>query len=257
MVLSKQIALIAALLSAFCVSQLCALPFSSYAKYDVKYGIFSMGEATASLKIYENGTYETEVKAKATGLAATLSGKRVETYKSVGKIVDGRLLPDTLEKFRSSGKKTKLVKYVFDHETKEAAAFEDRCVKSDCTHTSEMLPEYAQNDILTLYHNVALMFGKEGVKELNATAIGSKQPVHVIVPEGKQLKTATKAFGSAEGFYIVVILNQEIFSSDKGELYINLDEDDMTASEAVLKNTTLFGDIWGKRIEKKSEGEWE
>jgi hypothetical protein len=236
--------------------QLYALPFESFARYDVKYGVFNLGEATASLKIYENGTYETEVKAKATGLAATLSSKRVETYKSIGKVVDGKLIPDSLEKVRTTSKRSKSVNYTFDHEQKRIVAFEERCDSKGCKYSSEILPEYSENDILTLYHNAAFMFSKDGVKELNASAAGSKEPVVVIVPEGKQLKTAKKAFNNADGLYLVVILNQEIFSSSKGELYINLDED-MTASKAVLKNTTLFGDIWGKRIEKRSEGSLE
>ncbi|MDR0407804.1 MAG: hypothetical protein LBH45_02630, partial [Campylobacteraceae bacterium] len=89
-----------------------------------------------------------------------------------------------------------------------------------------------------------------------ASAVGSKQQVRVIVPEGKQLKTAKKAFDNAEGLYLLVILNQDIFSSNKGELYINLD-DDMTVLKAVLKNTTLFGDVWGKMVEKKTDGSLE
>ncbi|MDR1461171.1 MAG: DUF3108 domain-containing protein [Campylobacteraceae bacterium] len=241
---------------ALLASALCALPFESFAKYEVKYGVFNLGEATASLKIDENGSYETQIKAKATGFAATLSGKRVETYKSVGKVIEGKFVPDSLEKIRSSNKKTRHTTYLFDHEQKQAAMFEEKCDSKGCSHSSEILPEYVQEDILTLYHNAALIFGKDGAKELNASAIGSRQQVHVIVPEGKQLKNAKKAFKSAEGLYLLVILNQDIFSSDKGELYINLDSD-MTVSKAVLKNTTLFGDIWGTMVEKKIDGSLE
>ncbi|MDR1285474.1 MAG: DUF3108 domain-containing protein [Campylobacteraceae bacterium] len=237
-------------------SALFALPFESFAKYEVKYGVFNLGEATTFLRVHENGSYETEIKAKAMGFAATLSGKRVETYKSVGKLVDGKFVPDTLEKVRSSNKKTRHVTYLFDHNQQQAAVFEEKCDSKGCSYASEILPEYAQDDILTLYHNAALMFGKEGVKELNASAVGSKQPVHVTIPEGKQLKTAKKAFSDTEGLYLLVILNQDIFSSDKGELYINLDSD-MTVSKAVLKKTTLFGDIWGKIIEKRIDGSLE
>ncbi|MDR1555401.1 MAG: DUF3108 domain-containing protein [Campylobacteraceae bacterium] len=247
---------LAAAIMILSVSMLCAFPFESFAKYRVKYGVINLGEATASLKIDKNGSYETEVKARAIGLAATLSGKRIETYKSTGKVVNGKLVPDILEKTRSSNKKTKQVIYTFDHEQQQVAVFEERCDKKGCSNSSEILPEYAQNDILTLYHNVALMFSKSGAKELNASAVASKQPVHVIIPEGKQLKTAKKAFKDAEGLYLLVILNQDIFSSDKGELYINLD-DDMIVSKAVLKNTTLFGDIWGNIIEKRVEGSFE
>jgi hypothetical protein len=243
------ISVIAILLS----SALYALPFESFAKYRVKYGFINLGEAVASLKIDENGSYETKIEAKATGFAAVLSGNRVETYKSIGKISDGMLIPDSLEKIRSSNKKSKNITYVFDHKEKQVAYFEERCEANNCFHSSEMLPEYVQNDILTLYHNVAFMFAKDGAKELNVSAVGSREPVNVIVPEGKQLKTAEKLFDGAKGLYLLVVLNQNIFSSDKGRLYINLD-DDMTVSRAVLKDTVLFGDVSGQIVEKRVEG---
>ncbi|MDR2341446.1 MAG: DUF3108 domain-containing protein [Campylobacteraceae bacterium] len=234
-------------------SALYALPFESFAKYRVKYGFINLGEAAASLKIYENGSYETKIEAKATGFAATLSGKRVETYKSIGKVSDGILIPDSLEKIRSSNKKSKRVTYIFDHKEKQIAYFEEKCDKNDCFYSSEMLPKYVENDILTLYHNVAFMFAKDDAKELNASAVGSRELVSVIMPEGKQLKTAEKLFDGAKGLYLLIVLNQNIFSSDKGELYINLDND-MTVSKAVLKDTLLFGDIWGQIVEKRVEG---
>ncbi|MDR3177951.1 MAG: DUF3108 domain-containing protein [Campylobacteraceae bacterium] len=246
----KQIIAIVIFFSAF---TLHALPFESFVKYKVKYGIFNLGEATASLKIYENGSYETKVEAKATGLASTLSGKRVESYKSVGKVIDGLLVPDSLEKIRSTKKKTKEVFYAFDHERKEITAFEKRCDKNGCSNSSEKMPEYTKDDILTLYHNVAFMFGKGDIKEFNASVVGSKKPVNVIVPEGKQLKTAKKLLDDAEGFYLLIVLNQDVFNSDKGELYINL-EDDMSVSKAVLKDTLLFGDVKGSMTEKRVEG---
>ncbi|MDR0407762.1 MAG: DUF3108 domain-containing protein, partial [Campylobacteraceae bacterium] len=164
MLLKKAITIILILFA----SVLYALPFESFAKYEVKYGVFHLGEATAFLKVQENGSYETKITAKATGFAATLSGKRVETYKSVGKLIDGKFVPKSLEKVRSSNKKTKSVTYTFDHEQKQVAMFEERCENKGCFYSSEIVPEYAQEDILTLYHNTALMFGKDGIKEINA-----------------------------------------------------------------------------------------
>jgi hypothetical protein len=152
--------------------------------------------------------------------------------------------------------KSKKVDYTFDHMQKQIAMFEEKCDSKGCRSSSKILPEYSENDILTLYHNAAFMFSKDGIRELNATVVGSKEPVFVIVPEGKQLKTAKKSFDDTDGLYIVVILNQDIFSSSKGELYINLNKD-MTASQAVLKNTTLFGDVWGKLKEMRNKGSLE
>jgi hypothetical protein len=96
-------------------------------------------------------------------------------------------------------------------------------------------------------------FNKNGVQELNASAIGSKKPVMILLPQNERLKIAKKTFDNKEGTYLVVILNQEIFTSDEGELYINVDSDN-TASKAVLKKTIMFGDVWGEQTEKKISG---
>ena len=64
--------------------------------------------------------------------------------------------------------------------------------------------------------------------------------------QNKKIKRLLKA----NGHILVVIINQKIFSSKRGELYINLDDDGICTS-AVLKDVIFFGDIRGKLVEKK------
>ncbi|MDR0761585.1 MAG: DUF3108 domain-containing protein [Campylobacteraceae bacterium] len=246
----------ALLLLIFFTISLFAEKFESFVKYKVGYGVFTLGEASAYLKISDNGSYKTEISARAKGLAAVFSRERTEKYMSEGRVFEGRLVPYHFEKQTSYGSKKRHIEFFWNYENKQIVMEKENCKGGNCEYSSEILPDdkYAEDDILTLYHNIMFDFNKTGAKEINASAIGSKKPVIIMLPEGERLKTAKKTFGDKEGIYIVAILNQEIFTSDKGELYVNVDSDN-TASKAVLKKTMLFGDVWGEQIEKKISGQ--
>ncbi|MDR2099561.1 MAG: DUF3108 domain-containing protein, partial [Campylobacteraceae bacterium] len=235
------------LLLIFSAVSLFAQEFDSFVKYKVGYGIFTLGEAEAYLKIYDNGTYKTEISAKAKGLASTLSRNRVEKYISEGVVAENILIPHHFEKHSSYGSKKRHIEYFWDNETSQILMESEVCKDNECKYSSEILSgeKYAKDDILTLYHNIMFDFDKTDAKEINASAIGSKKPVVIMQPEGKRLKTAKNAFDNKEGTYLVVILNQEIFTSDEGELYVNVYGDN-TASMAVLKKTMLYGYVWGE-----------
>jgi hypothetical protein len=209
-----------------------------------------MGESVASLKI-DGDHYETEVNAKATGMAATFSGHRKERFKSSGAIVEGVFVPEKYEHWYSSGEKTTYTGVFFDHNNSQAMQTKEKCEDKKCKYESTMLSgeKYAPNDMLSLYHNVTRDFTSSGVKLLEAAAIGSKKSARVEIAEGKHLKTAQSIFKKQEGTYLVVFLNQEIFSSKEGALYINLG-DDAIVKKAVLLDTVLFGDVIGELKEK-------
>lgn len=235
----------------FLAMVIAAFGYESEAKYEVSYGFFTLGEAVAHLEM--NATdYTTAVSAKATGMAAVLSKHRAETYSSVGNIVDGRFVPQQMEVRSSWGEQTRYMGVFFDHENMQATQIKERCNEGKCSHESELLKDekYADQDILTLYHNVTRTFLASGEKSLEISAIGSKKPVKIELPEGKRLKTAKSLFKNDGGDYLVVLLNQEIFTSKVGELYVNLDSDQIVTN-AALKDTLLFGDVIGKLKEKK------
>ncbi|MDR2152881.1 MAG: DUF3108 domain-containing protein [Helicobacteraceae bacterium] len=237
----------------FCLA-LCAATmfgYESVAKYEVKYSWFDMGDATASLKI-DGDRYETEVSAKSKGLAATFSGNRKETYKSSGAIIDGVFVPEKYEHWYSSGDNTSYTSVFFDHNNSQAMQMKEKCEEKKCKYESSMLTgeKYAQNDMLSLYHNVTRNFANSGMKSIEAAAIGSKKRARVEIAEDKHLKTAKSIFKNSDGTYLVVFLNQEIFSSKDGALYINLGEDAIV-EKAVLLDTILFGDVIGELKEKR------
>ncbi|MDR3163143.1 MAG: DUF3108 domain-containing protein [Helicobacteraceae bacterium] len=229
-----------------------ASAYESYASYEVSYSFFTLGEAEAYLKKDENGTYESSIYAKATGFAGVMSGHREERYKSAGRVVKGMLVPEQFESRTKSDKKSRYFGVFFDLENDNATAFKENCHEERCTYESFVLSDenYTTQDILTLYHNLTAMFVASGEKRIETRAVGSKKPVVIEIPEGKKLKTANELLKKEKGTYLLALLNQEIFTSDVGELYVNLDEDNIV-KYAVLKDTFLFGDVRGKLIKKK------
>ncbi|MGE4294380.1 MAG: DUF3108 domain-containing protein [Campylobacterales bacterium] len=238
-----------------CAAAAWGAAFESFAHYKVGYGFFDLGEATAVLRIDEGGSYETQVSAKATGWAAVLSGDRQEHYVSRGVVVEGRLVPAFYEKRVERGRQVRTKRYRFDHVGRTVVETRISCKKNDCTQSEKELSgdTYAAEDILTLYHNITQGFIRSKEPRMSAAAIGSKKEVEVFLPEGDRLKTARKTFEGEPGTYLVVLLNQEIFTSDRGELYINIDSD-RVATKAVLKKTLLLGDVWGELVGKKTKG---
>ncbi|MDR2034907.1 MAG: DUF3108 domain-containing protein [Helicobacteraceae bacterium] len=239
------------LILALCCCASAAWCYESFAKYEVSYSWFTMGESRATLKI-DGDRYETHVSAKAKGMAAVFSGDREESFSSFGAVIDGKFVPEKYEHRYASGKKTAYTGVFFDHNNSQATQIKEKCEEKQCKHESTMLTgeKYAPDDILSLYHNVTRDFVASGAKSLEAKTIGSKKSARVEIAEGKHLKTAKSLLGKDSENYLVVFLNQEIFSSSDGALYIKLDKDAIV-TKAVLLDTLLFGDVIGELKEKK------
>lgn len=225
--------------------------FESYAVYKTGYGIFTLGEAKASL-IVEKDRYRSSVEAVATGVAALLTNGRKEIYLSEGRVVDGRLVPDLFTtKFITKNRK-KIKEHYINHSDGLVSQRIEDCKGGECSLEFELLDpkRYAKDDILTLYHNAQLDLVISNGADLLKSAIGSKRPVEIAIAKDSRLKTAKKLFGDSDGEFLVVTLNQEIFSSKKGELYIDMGKDRIT-KKAVLRKTMLFGDVWGELMSKR------
>ncbi|MDR3346983.1 MAG: DUF3108 domain-containing protein [Helicobacteraceae bacterium] len=228
-----------------------ASAFESVAIYDVSYSFFTLGEAQAMLKI-DGDSYVTSVSAKAGGLVGVFSNNRQESYMSEGKVLGEKLIPQKFEFKSSAGDKKTYMGVFFDHDNAQATIMREQCDEDKCEYETIMAQDenYTTEDILTLYHNVTHNFIKSGQKQITVKAFGSRKSVKIELPEGKRLETAKELFDDRGGHYLVVLLNQKIFTSNEGELYVRLDDDNI-ATEAVLKDTLLFGDIVGKLREKR------
>jgi len=220
------------------------------ATYDVEYGMFKeLGTAEAVMK--EDGkNYTIELHAKTQGLAKFLSRNRVEYYSSSGYKEGDTFVPTKFVQRKSWSDREDRTTYTFDHKshkvTKLKEKFEDGSLES---RSEEHLKYYAKNDILTLYFNIAesLKSFKSGEHRV-FYAVGANPKdgkVDVISPSGAKLNELKEYVGgAASDRHLIVVINQKIFQSENGELFLLFDPAGET-KKAVLKDVILFGDIRG------------
>ncbi len=219
--------------------------------YLVEFGVVGeIGVANAVLTQNEN-SYEIDIKLEATGIAKTLSGGREERHVSTGHIENGIMVSDMYQVIKSSGSKTTNKVYRIDHVnktvTKEYQRWK-RGVKVKDTNTTE---SYSKDDLLTLYFNLnSYVPNKKQSQDLLFTAIGAEKQngsVTIHIPNSSELVEYKDILGKDGAWYAQAIINQDIFSSDKGELFLSIGEDGIT-KKAVLKDLIFFGDIRAIRL---------
>lgn len=241
------------------------------ATYDVSFSVFGkIGEAKVSLETYDR-FYHIKVDAGLTGAAARIGQNRREIHESFGVIRGDLLVPELYKKVRRSNHRHEDTYYVFNLDnTIEKIRFREKKVNGtrfdttlfkivdeeriEKSESSETLPYPANNDLLSLFFNVRTLLktiprGQEQTEQ----AVGAKSEngtITITNPAGKKREELAKLMKDHEDRFITVVINQDIFQSDRGELYINLDAD-LLAKEAMLKDVLLFGDIRGKRVWQK------
>ena len=224
------------------------------AKYKVSFGIFGqIGIAKTNLHM-ENNEYKITIHAKTTGIANFLSGEREEWYVSVGKIEKGILIPNfyqkTVQRYSNHDGKIMLKKdtkkYIFSHENKTLHIEQTRHRGKSITYEKKDGDYYAPNDLLSLFFNLKKILPSLEVKtESTFYAVGANKTGGRIDIKPLHVKDE---FDRKSGHLMKIIINDDIFASDKGELLINL-RDDGLCQEAVLKDVLFFGDIRGKMVD--------
>ncbi len=238
--------------------QLFSFDFKSIsADYDVSYGVIGkVGKAHASLNI-DNGTYKIRVKGEGIGLAKYLSLGRQEVYESTGVIKDGKFLPNLFVKNRIWGSKEERKRYFFNHDKKEVHVVMTDVDGGKVKESREILPYYADNDILTLFFNLRQLIGQDLVanKKIQLYAIGANHKdghLSVEVPDEK-MKNMMKKILQKDDNLLIVILNQKLFASKKGEFLINITDRGL-CDRVVLKDVIMYGDLVGKMKNLKIKG---
>ncbi len=238
------------------------------AGYDISFGIVGeIGKAEITY-IHDEDDYTVYVHAWTTGMASVLSKNREEEYISQGSIVKGILRPDVFVKYRKNDSAVKSSVYLFNYDAQEVMLLQSKEELVNSTqfnvdtmktvtvqnktfsHTEELFEFFAKDDLLSLFFNTQKILPtlEEGQK-IHFTAIGSKSPggiIDIIVPEGKVRQELLTLMADEEAKLITVIINQDIFQSEKGELHVNFDRDYL-AKDVLLKDVIMFGDIRGIR----------
>lgn len=248
------------------------------ATYKVSFGIFGkIGKANARLVINENNHYKITMQAKTSGLARALSGSRDELYVSEGIVLEnGMLRPDVYwrkvsRKYKQpfsdadengnwlqrKVRKVDTKRYVFDHVNREVSMERTKEKnKEKRVEKPRKIDYYADNDLLTLFFNFKAMSENFAIKKpVKYYAVGANKTdgrVDIIPPNTKELNTLQKLMKTKIGHFFITFINQKIFASEKGELFVNLNDEGI-CQKAVLKNVLLFGDIRGELIEFTSK----
>ena len=225
----------------------------SEATYDVSFGLFDrLGQAKATYRT-DGATYTITIGAKATGMAAFLSGQREDTYESVGKIVEGRLRPDRYVTLSHTSSKTTRSTYLFDHTSRKIRHLKEELKGGHFTlKDDEVIDYYTGDDILSLYFNLMPHLGtlKAGVKN-GFIAVGANKSngrVDVILATGEDRQELIDELGGGAGDrYLRVIINQKIFSSANGELALRVSKENI-CTKAILSDVLFFGDIRGEIV---------
>ncbi|MDA3058013.1 DUF3108 domain-containing protein [Campylobacter sp. VBCF_05 NA6] len=225
------------------------------AHYDISYGVFGVvGHADAKL-VKTAKTYEITLNARAYGIAGSLSGDRREKFYSKGSVVGEILKPKIYrhEVERKKGKKTINTRqiFTFDYNNKRIREQKFKGENGDLRPSSDkILPYFATNDLLSVFFNFGKIPHKGDMFFL--TAAGAKNEtgrIDVQIPRGKHAKAIQNALQTSSNPFIVFI-NQKIFSSKKGELYLSLNRQEI-AENVILKDVLFFGDIHAKLTESK------
>lgn len=247
-----------------------ALCFSINAKvietyYRISYGIVGeVGVAKAVLNIKKNGSYTVNIEANSTGFAKSLSGNRNEFFQSVGKVTkDGVLIPKTYThvvtrlKKRSGfsidprkwkkvlNKKVSIIKFYDTKIVERKIKSMDGKIYSD---TNTTLNYYVKNDLLSLFFNFKTQSNDFNITQKTpffAVGADDKDGRLDIAPMSKKLQE--EFFESKGGHNFIAIINKPVFASEKGELFVKLDNSGL-CTEAVLKDVLFFGDIRGKMV---------
>jgi len=237
--------------------QLFGFNFKSIsADYEVSYGVIGVvGLAHADLTI-EDGTYKVRIKAEGKGMTKFLSRGREEVYESTGIIKNGKFVPNLFVKNRAWGSKEERKRYFFNHDKKEVIIVKTNVDGNKVTESREKLAYYADNDILTLFFNLDYLIGEDLAPQKKVTlyavgANGKDGHLTVEMPQGKQ-KDEIKSLLQRDINLLIVVLNQKLFYSKKGELFVNI-TDDGICDRVIVKDVVMYGDVIGKMKNFKFE----
>ena len=159
--------------------------------------------------------------------------------------------------------KYRIKTYTFDHENK-SVLIKHNTKRLITTYSNTLEPIkswkestsigknkfFAPNDLLSLFFNIKQLIPsfKQG-NNYTLKAIGANKTngdLNIIIPNGEKYKVLEESLNT-NNIKFIASINQEIFSSSKGELFISLNKSGF-CNKAVLKDVLIFGDIVGEII---------
>lgn len=207
-------------------------------------GFFSLTEGM------EPNTYRAKMYAKTRGVAAWVTSHRIQSYESLMlKQPDGLLTTlthdSTIERGRGKSKKIRTKHYVFDP---ESASIKVSKIADGALWWEKELPVDGPMpvDILTAYFNfVTGAYGSiEAGSSYRLPAFGGEGTGEIFIEVLTEEQRPSSSFFPAGGTFCRVTVDQEIFDTGDGTIYVWYDQDG-TFARGVIKDIIGMGDVRG------------
>jgi len=243
------------------------LSYSFTTRYDVNVGVLGKVGFGDILFFQEGDNYEIHSIATLTGMAATLTGDRFETYISTGKIVNDRYLPDTFIKVKKTNRKERIQTYTFDHQNKTVTLVEEKrfwesetnfdpvafkLISKEVEKTTtkkRVLKDFTDQDVLSSYFTAlhACTAMQQRYQLIAVGAHNDDQDVSITFLKGKKLQEMKDKFSVKEGN--IYHLHVEPFDKEEDktvDVIVILDKDGFM-KKAILANVFWVGEVTATR----------
>lgn len=206
--------------------------------------------AVATFKLQKSlqpGFYIASLSAKTVGFAATLTSQRKQQYVSMMKLMpDGsfRSVRHTSQVEKGGVIRTKVYLYDFDQRTVVTRYSKNNKLVSEKVRAIE--GEAFPSDVLTTYFNlVSGFYGPMEVgRHYEIVSMGKKGVGNIYIDFLAPEKRPKKSFFSEDLLICQVKLDQEVFDSKNGILYLGYDEN-LRLSRGVVTDVIGMGDVRG------------
>ncbi|MDA7817004.1 DUF3108 domain-containing protein [Sulfurimonas sp.] len=238
-----------------------------FSKYHVNVGMFGqVGYADLHVEVDED-KYKAHLDAVIIGVAATLTSNRVERFTSIGRIVNGKYIPDSFVKIKRNDRKSRVQNYTFNHSQKKVHLVEDKekivsktkfdaikfemCIEdvNETSRKEKTLDTYVASDSLTAFLN-ARENSNAKTKEYELLAVGAynnKNKVTLSFLEGEEKKLAGLNFSKDTK----EIYNLHVKPADEDDSIVDLlvaFDSDGYMSEALIGEIFWIGQITASRV---------
>jgi len=219
-------------------------------RYDIAFLWFDhIAEAELSLQPAEEpNRWRAILQANTLGVAAWLTSDRAQHYASLMQLdADGGFTSlrhdSNILKTKDGQQRVRLKSYLFDHEQQRIV---QRVSRNGRQKEDLLLPMPAAkpNDILTAFYNFRQgLYGPlvQG-NRYRIPTYSSKGPNEIVVDVLRDKKRPRKPKFPAQGLLLKVQLDKEIFDTDKGIVYVWLDEQGRPA-QVVVEDVIGLGDV--------------
>ena len=222
------------------------------ATYDIYFTLVGRVASTEAKLEQFGDNYKIEINATTEGLANWVTNNARERHISYGNVVDGKFIPDSYYVNQYNNSEERIKEYTFEHKTttftQKEYSIKDKKMGNKNT---KQLNYFPYNDLTTLYFNMKEIIEKKSGNEIQVVCAGSEDEHGIVVikdaPNSREINDLLE---NKKGQKLQIIANQKLYNSNKGQLYVNIDNN-YKIDAGVLKDVLWFGDLVLKQTSYK------